>query len=1129
MHNINWIHLTDLHFGQESQEWLWPTFRELLYSDLKKLYEVAGPWDIVFFSGDLTQSGKKEEFDGLSLELKSLWEHFRSMGCDPIFLSVPGNHDLVRPPSSSAVVKALKNWESDDELKKLVLSSEPNEYRDIIEKCFQNYTNWYNELLLPKASEYIRGILPGDFSAIIEKNGTRIGIVGLNSSFLQLSGGNYKEKLDIHNIQLSKVCNGDPPRWCSELDLALLMTHHDPSWFNKASQQNLISEICPPGRFFSHICGHLHNPCAQDISRFGSEVLRLRQGHSLFGLETYGDNPINRSHGYVLGRFEIENNVGRELLWPRIGKQAYSGQWIIAPNTGYNLDESNSISSDFNLKPRVRTNKTLTNSVIKNGIVELETSAKSKIQNEGMRLEESSAFLQGISDSSFAKEKLKDIPRYRLQKQDQHQFIRIDEQERFNKILNNNRCAWLVADWGTGKEGFLSLALHRLQESNAALDIFRLKCEEVTSVEQLHSLMNNQFGLSLQEFFAYSNVLPGVIFLFEDIPSEISVQDSSLDYQENLQILVETILDYCPNLKLIITSSRAPKNAYFENVQLNTLEILEVQAYVQNHPLTLPGIGDSDVLDQLYTWSGGLPMYLDKYLSELKVSTMKELSENELDHHEIHDSQSVPKALQKVISNLERSNDRYSRRSFRMLKVLSVLSNGESLNTIKRFYQNEPFYSQNASELLENSLIEVVLLVKPGDELVQQRAESLSRVNDTKILRVLKHVRDYIRSIMNEEEYSEIIELAANLYFGNDWRNGKIRISREDFLAKDDRTFSDPGNKYIIIGHLLKKSLHGGNCDETNRATNLAINYVKTLRDCARYKDVCFVAKELLYILEDCEINKEIAELTLEYGSSLRMLGKSDEALEELQTLQKNALGFLSKIRQASLFLDLAFLNSDDTQTSISMAKKVQELTDKDSPMYLQALDIILSSQPQTEERDKKLVKLEKTARKNEYNTLANNITYFLAANNKDKNKAIESYNKILNSTDDIYNYVKAIIKKAEVLLDECDDGIKINDLLLLGQAYSYAFTQRMSSIFTRCHNVLWKYFLKQKQLVQLLRIFRHSSFFWRIKGDNAQEMGCIKILNGIDINSIASNEERSVQIDINYFRVRNQYFNGIK
>jgi 3',5'-cyclic AMP phosphodiesterase CpdA len=59
MRSFGWLHFTDLHQGLDAQGWLWPGVRDVLFTDLEQLHERCGPWDLVLFSGDLTQRGSR--------------------------------------------------------------------------------------------------------------------------------------------------------------------------------------------------------------------------------------------------------------------------------------------------------------------------------------------------------------------------------------------------------------------------------------------------------------------------------------------------------------------------------------------------------------------------------------------------------------------------------------------------------------------------------------------------------------------------------------------------------------------------------------------------------------------------------------------------------------------------------------------------------------------------------------------------------------------------------------------------------------------------------------------------------------------------------------------------------------
>src|ERR1700704_2530925 len=101
---LSCLHITDLHQGMADQDWLWPTTRRALFDDLAKVHEHAGPWDLVLFTGDLTQRGSADEFKRLEDTLGELWNHLGGLGSHPFLLAVPGNHDLVRPADPNSPI-----------------------------------------------------------------------------------------------------------------------------------------------------------------------------------------------------------------------------------------------------------------------------------------------------------------------------------------------------------------------------------------------------------------------------------------------------------------------------------------------------------------------------------------------------------------------------------------------------------------------------------------------------------------------------------------------------------------------------------------------------------------------------------------------------------------------------------------------------------------------------------------------------------------------------------------------------------------------------------------------------------------------------------------------------------------
>ncbi|MCP4347971.1 MAG: CHAT domain-containing protein [Desulfobacterales bacterium] len=347
MKSINWLHLSDWHYGVEGQETLWPTVRKEFFEDIKKLYKKSGPWDIILFTGDLTQKGSKKEYEEATEALDELINFIYRLdsSTSPILLPVPGNHDLVRPGSEDYAVKGIQElWHNDEEMRKDFWDNKKN--RRIVDRALKNYKEWFEQWRKKYSLTWRDGILPGDFSVTIEKNGLLVGIVGLNSTFLQLTDQNYLKQLEIDPQQLSLACGKNYDKWFDQHHIAFLLTHHPPDWLHSRSISDFDVWIAPAGRFDIHFFGHRHESSSEKIEKSGSHPRFLFQGRSLFGLKTLRDGITERRHGYASGRIRL----GREECiinhWPR---RLYSDGLInIDKDISYkysNNDES--VSYDF--------------------------------------------------------------------------------------------------------------------------------------------------------------------------------------------------------------------------------------------------------------------------------------------------------------------------------------------------------------------------------------------------------------------------------------------------------------------------------------------------------------------------------------------------------------------------------------------------------------------------------------------------------------------------------------------------------------------------------------------------------------------------------------------------------------
>jgi hypothetical protein len=324
MPRFSWLHLTDLHYGLSGQAPLWPNVKESFFEDLSRLHEHTGPWSVVLFSGDLVQQGTRDEFTKLEeLVLGPLWAWMKTLGSEPHLLAVPGNHDLIRPDSKkpSAALRQLLRRDGFAEIADEFFEDPFGEYRGIVTTAFAEYAAWWQRTPYRHPNVH-DGILPGEFGVSLALDGARVGVLGLNTTFLQLAGGDYLGRLAWDSRQFHAAATGDlkgdGPGWVKQHHLCLLMTHQGPDWLDETSGKSVYPEINPAGRFAVHLFGHMHENVVRGSSVGGGKIRWQWQGNSIFGMEKFGDPPsIDRRHGYSVGTIDLEEKVGKLRHWPR--------------------------------------------------------------------------------------------------------------------------------------------------------------------------------------------------------------------------------------------------------------------------------------------------------------------------------------------------------------------------------------------------------------------------------------------------------------------------------------------------------------------------------------------------------------------------------------------------------------------------------------------------------------------------------------------------------------------------------------------------------------------------------------------------------------------------------------------
>lgn len=243
----------------DESEWLWLGVEEELLLDLRRMHERVGHLDAVFFTGDLTQMGDEEEFKRVDVVWGVVRSPLERLGSDPVFIAVPGNHELVRPGKGSAAVEDLRQWTSNADLRRRFWTEDDGDHRVAVRRALQSWSSWAEHAIDWDRLEDVRrtGLLPGDFAATLRIEELKIGLLGLNTAALQLAGGSFRGRLSVHPHQAPAVV-GKLYQWVADHDACFLLTHHDPSWFDADGLAAWNGEIAKPGRFVAQLCGHRH-------------------------------------------------------------------------------------------------------------------------------------------------------------------------------------------------------------------------------------------------------------------------------------------------------------------------------------------------------------------------------------------------------------------------------------------------------------------------------------------------------------------------------------------------------------------------------------------------------------------------------------------------------------------------------------------------------------------------------------------------------------------------------------------------------------------------------------------------------------------------------------------------------
>lgn len=1044
-----WLHLSDIHVGMSNQGWLWPILKHEFFNDLKNLHSTEGPWDLVIFSGDLTQKGTPEEFGKLSSILSELWSLFISLDFNPKLFVIPGNHDLIRPNHLKPETMVLKDWWGHPEIHDFFWEPK-SQYREFINETFNNYKSWkqnLSQLGIPSLDE-TNGIIQGDSSAVFEANGLRLGLIGLNSAWLQLTNENYEGKLHIDTRQILNVTQDDPIKWCAQNNFNLLITHHPVNWLAKTSQTSFIENINPPGRFTAHLYGHMHEPNHIKLSSGGSKSKREIQAASLFGLEKILPEGIDRTHGYSLNRITVAGSDTEIFFWPRRDRVVVGGKRIIGQDYNFELTKEQYIKDTLTLelieKPK---NNTPILTQPTTGLKDLELSSTETLDSIKMVLNPAPAHLN----------------------------VRSVQIATAMTSLAEHRCFWLVSEWGMGVEGFLWSLKEKRGTKPATF--YQLDMDKFTNLLSFYDEIKESTGFTLEKICASlsGEVLPHLVL------SDIPVSAAWLQSQtEELLKLVKILLEYCPSLSIIMRARISPQNGKFPIAELKPLDLPDTKNYIEKHSFGGEKYSDYDAVTKIYRYTDGIPNAIDSALRDLNVTPLSNLPSISSD---VAGKNVIvnpgDEALKKIIRELGESKDPILQRSYDMLKTLTIFPQGEQLERLKYFNSKQPYFPSYAHELISRGLV---------DSLETEGLDLAKKTDITKTLIANRVVREIIITRINPAQFKELNRKAASLYFGPNWHTGIFKPPRTLKFDTPGRSASEIINAGIIIQRIAVEAVSSANNKKIAEALALLNSHGAALKRGSYYKAAVELFQDTLPTLSDCVDELQLALTNCIYSSCLRMLEGNEASERARDIILQVPFEHLDKDVKIDgmLTLCLCYDSLGEISEAVDLAKKIIKLYPK-SNAALQARWVVLENDTENPLREKEIFELENLARKRKAYIVANNIALSKAKEHKDPAQQRDAYEQIISSSlanGHTYSAIRGIIQASQT------DGYKFapTDKARLITAYHYLYNEGSVNLFTKCHNSLWKIFESEGDIHNLLQLFKYSSLVWRLRDKEHEE-----------------------------------------
>jgi len=594
----------------------------------------------------------------------------------------------------------------------------------------------------------------------------------------------------------------------------------------------------------------------------------------------------------------------------------------------------------------------------------------------------------------------------------------------------------------------------------------------VISKSQIDHQVNSDTGQPLSSLAYLLNLHEDKVhfIIFDKIRGNMNTD--ALMYLLNLPNMLNVLGE---NVFFIFTSNVDIKPFRKIHVELEALSLHDTELILYDR--FEPSHFTTTQISLIYERSEGVTDKLEQILDYLTISSVEEvLSDDDIFNDSFH-LEHIPKTTLKQIEIL--FNDPLKSLTLRMLSILSILKNGETLTNLRQDGMGADLRPSHSYELVRLELATTVMID-----------------SSTVLVKINPIIKDYILSKMSQEDVVNISNAYLKVTVIETGRGVKLssinrKIYQTGYNTEEDNTCTLL--RYAMEGcqQNIKINNEIGESNEMNqrrmsKLRYLSNSYVYILRNSSRFAETISAVENLIDIIKEID-HDNLYKFYEHIASAHRMKSNNSEA-EHYLNLCEALCPEDDKQTLESIYIHRLYLLEDsDMNAAITLAKTNKNYYHKKSVAYTLS-EVILAENKESKVRLNTLVKLEKRARKLDHITMANNILFTI---NKERSSVekINNLDEAIKSDSSAYNVCRATLYKHQAFIESgLFDRIKDNDIAELINIYNYLFRQKIDRLFNQCHKLLWEIAEHRQRQDIIHLIFFKGTIVWRLNSDHESE-----------------------------------------